>query len=400
VDNPNTWLDQTDIVFIDPVGTGFSRAAKPDLGKKYWSIQGDVASVGEFIRMYLVRYQRWTSPLFLVGESYGTTRAAGLSGYLVDQGIAFNGIILVSSILNFQTADFARGNELPYSLYLPTYTATAWYHKKLPPEMQQLPLREALAQSEAFAAIGYPQLLAKGDRSQPEERTTRSTCSIATRASRSTTSIRKPAREHRTVLQGADARRASFFLPDSRFTASTTRRSGVPDNDPSMSAITRRTPDVQWAHVRSELGRKTDAEYYILGGGMGGGLGRRPRGLPDVSGAARRVLKERRHAAVRRVHHDLATPYYAAQYTSTTSCRSRRNARVTTKQYEAGHMMYTTGRRREVEGRRACSTGPACRTESATGRAARATRAAGVDPSRRPLWRRRSTRGRDSAATW
>ena len=78
VDNEYTWLDQTDLVFIDPVGTGYSRAVKPELNKKFWNLRGDIQSVGEFIRMYLTRYERWTSPLFLVGESYGTTRAAGL----------------------------------------------------------------------------------------------------------------------------------------------------------------------------------------------------------------------------------------------------------------------------------------------------------------------------------
>jgi len=93
VDNEYTWLDQTDLVFIDPVGTGYSRAVKPELSKKFWSLRGDIESVGEFIRMYLTRYERWTSPLFLVGESYGTTRAAGLSGYLIERGIAFNGIV-------------------------------------------------------------------------------------------------------------------------------------------------------------------------------------------------------------------------------------------------------------------------------------------------------------------
>jgi carboxypeptidase C (cathepsin A) len=134
VDNPYTWLDRTDLCFIDPVGTGYSRAVKPELGKKFWGVQGDLESVGEFIRLYLTRYERWSSPLFLVGESYGTTRAAGLSGYLVERsGIAFNGILLVSSILNFETARFTRGNDLPYSLFLPTYAATAWYHRKLPP---------------------------------------------------------------------------------------------------------------------------------------------------------------------------------------------------------------------------------------------------------------------------
>src|SRR5690242_14678968 len=108
VDNPHTWLDQTDLVFIDPVGTGYSRATKPELAAKFFGLQGDLASVGEFIRMYLTRYGRWSSPLFLVGESYGTTRASGLAGYLIDRGVAFNGIILVSTVMNFQTLLFAQ----------------------------------------------------------------------------------------------------------------------------------------------------------------------------------------------------------------------------------------------------------------------------------------------------
>jgi carboxypeptidase C (cathepsin A) len=107
-DNPNTWLPYTDLVFIDPVGTGYSRPTKPDLGKKFWSVQGDIDSIGEFIRLYLSRYERWSSPLFLVGESYGTTRSAGIAGYLIDRGIAFNGIVLVSSVMQFQTLEFDR----------------------------------------------------------------------------------------------------------------------------------------------------------------------------------------------------------------------------------------------------------------------------------------------------
>ena len=131
VDNDNTWLDQTDLVFVDPVGTGYSRAANQTLQHKFNGLQGDVESVGEFIRLFLTRNQRWASPLFLAGESYGTTRAAGLSGHLVDQGIAFNGVILLSTVLNFETIQFAHGNDLPYMLYLPSYAATAFYHKKL-----------------------------------------------------------------------------------------------------------------------------------------------------------------------------------------------------------------------------------------------------------------------------
>ena len=103
VDNDETWLDMTDLVFIDPVGTGYSRAARPELAQRYFGLQGDIQSVGEFIRLYLTKNERWTSPLFLVGESYGTTRASGLSGYLVEHGVAFNCIVLLSTVMNFET---------------------------------------------------------------------------------------------------------------------------------------------------------------------------------------------------------------------------------------------------------------------------------------------------------
>src|SRR4030095_11567003 len=128
----------------------------------YWGVQGDIESVGEFVRLYLTRYERWASPLFLVGERYGTTRAAGLSGHLVERGIAFNGILLVSSILNFQTARFTKGNDTPYPLFLPTYTATAWFHKKLPGDLQAQDLDRVLADVKAFAAGEDTQALGKG----------------------------------------------------------------------------------------------------------------------------------------------------------------------------------------------------------------------------------------------
>src|SRR5271169_5097554 len=170
VDNQDTWLDQTDLVFIDPVGTGYSRAVKKDQAKKFFSVKGDISSVAEFIRLYLGRYQRWNSPLFLVGESYGTTRAAGLSGYLIDRGIALNGVVLVSTVLNFQTLEFTHGNDLPYVLYLPSFTATAWYHKKLRADLQQRDLASVLRDSQQFAAGAYASGLEKGDSLTPEER--------------------------------------------------------------------------------------------------------------------------------------------------------------------------------------------------------------------------------------
>src|SRR5213593_109103 len=170
VDNEHTWLNQSDLVFIDPVGTGYSRAVRPELASKFFGLQGDIESVGEFIRMYLTRYERWTSPLFLAGESYGTTRASALSGYLIDRGIAFNGIMLISTIMNFETTNFAAGNDIPYTLFLPSYAATAWYHKKLSPDMQAKPVAKVVAEAEAFASGEYSSALEKGARLTDKER--------------------------------------------------------------------------------------------------------------------------------------------------------------------------------------------------------------------------------------
>ena len=111
VENEYTWLEETDLVFIDPVDTGYSRATTPELAKEFCGVDKDLESVGEFIRLYLTRYKRWASPLFLVGESYGTFRAAGLAGHLIEKGIAFNGIVLVSSILEHADRPLRRGQR-------------------------------------------------------------------------------------------------------------------------------------------------------------------------------------------------------------------------------------------------------------------------------------------------
>ena len=125
-------LDVSDLVFIDPVSTGYSRAVEGERADQFHGFKRDLESVGDFIRLYTTRYQRWASPKFLAGESYGTTRAAGLAGYLQQRhGLYLNGLLLISSVMNFQTLLFEHGNDLPYVLFLPTYTATAWYHQRL-----------------------------------------------------------------------------------------------------------------------------------------------------------------------------------------------------------------------------------------------------------------------------
>jgi len=347
VDNPATWLDQTDLVFIDPVGTGYSRAAKPELGKKYWGVEGDLESVGEFIRLFLTRYQRWSSPLFLVGESYGTTRAAGLSGYLVERGVAFNGIILVSSILNFETADFTRGNELPYSLFLPTYAATAWFHRKLPSDLQQRDLKSVLAEVEAWAASDYPRALAKGDRLAGEERAT-----VLERLARYTglsksyldlSSLRVDIQHFcKELLRGE---RRTVGRLDSRFKGIDESAAGeTPDYDPSLAAIRPPYTAMFNQYVRSELHWKTDLTYYILGGGIGPwDWGSARAGFPDVSGALRGAFSKNpdMRLFVASGHYDLATPYFATKYTlDHLMLEPEERARVTTREYEAGHMMY------------------------------------------------------------
>jgi carboxypeptidase C (cathepsin A) len=163
IDNEYSWLDKTDLVFIDPVATGFSRPAAGESPKQFHGFVEDVQSVASFIRYFLSKYERWGSAKFLAGESYGTTRAAGLSKYLQDNfRIYFNGIFLISPVLNFGTNDYYIGNDLPRALYIPSYTAAAWYHKKLAPGLQA-DLQKALKESEAFAINEYAPALIKGD---------------------------------------------------------------------------------------------------------------------------------------------------------------------------------------------------------------------------------------------
>ena len=136
-DNPYTLLDKSDIVMIDAIGTGFSRAADSEMFKKFWGVKGDIEAFSEFIRLYITRNERWSSPLFLFGESYGTTRSAGIAGYLADRGISFNGITLLSTVLNFETLEDNKTNDQPYIFLIPSFTMIAGYHHKLAPDLAQ-----------------------------------------------------------------------------------------------------------------------------------------------------------------------------------------------------------------------------------------------------------------------
>ncbi|MBM3306325.1 MAG: peptidase S10, partial [Candidatus Aminicenantes bacterium] len=168
-DNPFSIIDVTDLVMIDPVSTGYSRPLPGEDKSQFHGLQEDAEAVGEFIRLYVTKNERWASPKFLLGESYGTTRSAALAGVLQGRthGMFLNGIILVSSVLDFATIRFAPGDPRPYVLFLPHYTATAWYHKKLPADLQSKPLAEVLDAARAFALDEYLPALLKGNRLSP-----------------------------------------------------------------------------------------------------------------------------------------------------------------------------------------------------------------------------------------
>lgn len=345
VDNPHTWLEFTDLVFIDPVGTGFSRAATQELGRKFWSFRGDVESVGQFIRLYLSRHERWSSPLYLVGESYGTTRAAGLSRWLVDHGIALNGVALVSTILNFQTARFGTGNDLPYALFVPTYTATAWYHQQLAADLQA-DLPRTLRQVEQWVDTDYTVALQKGDALTPEER--RRTAEQLARFTGLAPEFveRYNLRISLGVFQKELLRDQGVTVGrlDSRLTGRDAIAGGEsPEFDPSMTAIRPPYTATFNDYVRRQLGFKSDLEYHILGGGIGPWTYETDNAFADIGEQLRSAWARNPHMRlfVAYGYYDGATPYYAAEYTLRHLRLPREQKdRITSGYYEAGHMMY------------------------------------------------------------
>ena len=171
VDNSSSLLDKTDMVFIDPVGTGFSHVVGKGDNKDFWGVDGDVHSLAQFIKIYLDRNGRWNSPKFLIGESYGTFRSVALGNYLQDHdGIYINGIVLISSVLDLSTLEFSTGDDRSYMFYLPSYAAAAWYYKTLKNRPDDLDA--FLKQARDFAATDYAAALMKGSNITDAEKTT------------------------------------------------------------------------------------------------------------------------------------------------------------------------------------------------------------------------------------
>ena len=347
VDNEGTWLDFTDLVFIDPVGTGYSRPAEGEDKKQFHGVEEDIRSVGAFIRLYTSRYGRWLSPKFLAGESYGTTRAAGLSGYLIDEyGMYLSGIVLISSVLNFQTIRFAPGNDLPYLLFLPTFTATAWYHKKLAPELQK-DLRSTLDTVEEWALHTYTVALAKGNRLTEQERLeTVQTLSAFTGLSREyieATNLRINIYRFVKELLRNDHRTVGRL--DSRFKGMDRDAAGERfEYDPSYAAIYGPFSANLNHYVRHELRYENDLPYEILTRKVHPwNFGLEGQGYINVAETLRKVICENPFLKVfiANGYFDLATPYFATEYTVShlgLDPDLRDNIRLS--YYESGHMMY------------------------------------------------------------
>lgn len=344
--NEHTWLDFTDLVFVDPVGTGYSRAAKEEHDKKYWNVKGDIQSVGEFIRLYLTRYQRWASPLYLAGESYGTTRVAGLSGHLVDQGIAFNGILLISTAMQLRPIFFELGDDLPFPLFVPTYAATAWYHQALDEDLQKRDLRDLLDEVEAWSEGEYTVALMKGDTLGEEERSV-----VAGKLARYTglsadyvlgTNLRVDI--HRFCKELLRSENRSVGRLDSRFKGiEAIAVTEVPEFDPSMLAIMPPYTSMFNSYVRTELEVETDLTYEPLNFKVNEKWEWEKGKLPNTAEALRSAVAKNpfMKVFVGQGYYDLATPHFAAEYMVTHMNIDREfRQNVSMAYYEAGHMFY------------------------------------------------------------
>ena len=348
LDNPDSLLDATDIVFIDPVGTGFSRPLGKTEAKDYWGVTQDAKSVAEFIRIWLGENGRWNSPKFLGGESYGTTRSAAVVNQLEGafNDVSLNGIILISTILDFGAQAYVPGNEMPYLLYVPSMAAAAWHHGKAPADASTL--EGFVQEARDFAAGDYAAALFKGQKLQGEER-----ASVRRRLARFTGLSER-------FLDSADLRVSDqrFYKEllrdrglvvgrlDARYTGRDYDNAGeTPDNDPSFYGIDAGYTAALNAWVRDGLRFRTDRQYSTIGGVSEwdwdlkdqGGEGRYYKNVAPYLGRAMRENSGLR-VFVGQGYFDFATPFFGAEYSL--SRTGIPQERVAYHYYGSGHMMY------------------------------------------------------------
>jgi carboxypeptidase C (cathepsin A) len=346
VDNDYSWLDSTDLVFIDPVSTGYSRPAPYVSAQSFHGYEGDIKSVAAFIRLYTTRNKRWLSPKFIIGESYGATRAAGLTAFLQNQmNLYVNGVILVSGLLNAQDVDFGPGNDLPYTLFLPSYATAAWYHKKLAPELQNKTVDEVRKEAEAFAGKDYLLALARGNAlPNPSKK------QIAERISWLTSlpvemilryHLRIPCDVFRSELLKSENRVIGRF--DSRFTGIGYDPRGS-NFDPSFEAVRGAYTATINDYLRNDLKFETDLPYETLAD-ISWNLSNVENKYLEVERALGRAMS---HNPTIKVwvaagYYDLAISYNATEYALRQMLIDPvLNANISLTTYESGHMIYNS----------------------------------------------------------
>ena len=347
VTNNESPLDVTDIVMIDPVQTGFSRAAEGEDSKQFTGVTGDIESVADFIRLYLTKFKRWPSPKFLLGESYGTMRSAGLAEALQSRhGVELNGIVLVSSILDYLSKGYAAGHDLPYANFLPSFTAIAWYHKKLPADLQGMDQRKAIDESRGFAYGEYLTQMAMGNRLTTAERqalaqkVARYSGLSADFILRANLRVTDP-RFRKELLRD---RGVSIGRLDARYTGLDADDAGeFQEYDPSNDALAGPYVALFSNYIRDELKWETDLPYYTSGRVQ-------PWDYAPYNNRYLNLVNELRTAMAKNPYlkvmvanglYDMATPFAATEHTfAHLGFEDTYKERVSLKYYEAGHMMY------------------------------------------------------------
>ncbi len=353
VDNAYSLIDKTDAVFIDPVGTGFSHAVGKAKDKDFWGIDQDVHSLAQMIRIYVTRNNRWNSPKYLLGESYGTFRSAALGNYLQQHdGMGLNGIVLISSVLDLSQLTFGPGDDRCYILYLPSYAATAWYHKVLknPPS----DLNAFLADARKFAAGEYASALMKGAQLSDAEK-----ADMAKKLSAYTglseeylikANLRVKLPQFNEELKRSQGETTGRL--DSRYTGYTyDLLSEYAEYDPQSTAITSAFTSAINDYIREELKYKTARNYTLLGGEPGrnwdwkrtdsrrGFFPGAPNVMDDLAQAM--IANPYLHVQVENGLYDLATPFFATEYTMEhLGLPAKLQSHMKVEYYDAGHMMY------------------------------------------------------------
>lgn len=347
VDNAWSLLDVADLVFIDPVSTGFSRPAPGQEAKAFHGVEQDIEAVGDFIRLWTTREKRWSSPKFLIGESYGTTRASGLAGHLQQKlGLYLNGIALISVILNFGTVRFDIGNDLPHILYLPSYAATAHYHAA-GPDGDADELEALLDEAEQFALGEYASALLQG------------AALVTARKAAVTARVAELTGLRRTYVEQANMRIEIMRFAkellrrrhrvvgrfDSRVQGMDRDAAGENfENDPSATAVQGAFTGTFNTYVRNELDYRTDRPYAVVTDlYRNWDYSQHANRYLNVAETLRAAMVQNPHLKVLAACgiYDLATPYLATEYTLNhlgLPAELTSNVRIT--RYPAGHMMY------------------------------------------------------------